>query len=132
MQGAPGGQKIKRKVSCMQCYGFFVAREGAMCKKTWCEFCSEDCLLKYSKLGTNRTEQQLGYAQSLLRSVETRPNATSGVPTGIFRSAKSCASADCQKRITSMIHMVGVPCNGGSLFYCSKACVPKEQTIVKR
>eukprot|EP00976_Prorocentrum_cordatum_P065248 1177828-Prorocentrum_minimum.AAC.3 len=125
MQAASGGQKIKRKVSCVGCYGFFTAREGAMCKKTWREFCTEECLQKYNKPGTTRTDEQLKYAQNLLNSVEARTKAPSGLPSGVLRCAKRCALDTCQNQIKSMIQAVCVTCDGGALFYCSQGCAEK-------
>mmetsp|Transcript_33389 Transcript_33389/g.62833 ORF Transcript_33389/g.62833 Transcript_33389/m.62833 type:complete len:130 (+) Transcript_33389:211-600(+) len=113
-----------RKISCMGCYSFFNAREGAMCNKSWREFCSQECLDKYNSPGTVQQASHLKYAQSLLKSVETRPEATGGVPTGALRTSRACAHASCSKQIVSLVSAVGVACNGrGTLFYCSKACV---------
>ena len=59
----------------MGCYSFFTARQGVMSSE-WKEFCTQRCLDAYSQGGTNRTDEQLHYAQQVLKSVETRPDAT--------------------------------------------------------
>jgi len=59
----------------MGCYKFFIARQGVM-SASFKEFCTKRCLDAFESGGTNRTPFQIAYAQTILKSVETRPEAT--------------------------------------------------------
>jgi hypothetical protein len=80
-----GKGREEARITCMGCFAFFIARRGVM-SASWKEFCTQGCLDQYEKGGTNRTPSQIAYAQRVLKSVETRPDATGvSLATGALR-----------------------------------------------
>ncbi|KAK3241951.1 hypothetical protein CYMTET_36983 [Cymbomonas tetramitiformis] len=129
MRGPPAQTGVKiRKVGCVSCYKFYDYGKGARCRKTWKEFCSQECLESYNTPGTLREDKHLAYAQQLLSSVETRPHHTGGVPTSAIRSNKVCSRKECSARIISMVAAVAMMGPDGGFLYCTKSCANKDES----